>query len=812
MAAPGPAAGGDAAPGTGRRRGRLFRKYVVLFAALVSGALLASGAIEIYFSYQETTEGLLRLQREKALAAATRIGQFVREIVGQLGWTTHPLLVSGPAALDQRRVDYFRLLRQVPAITELSLIDASGREQLRVSRLAMDVVGSNIDFSADPRFTQARGGRTYFSPVYFRKESEPYMTVAMSGSGGAGVTAAEVNLKFIWDVVSQIRVGRAGLAYVVDSRGQLIAHPDISLVLKKTDLSGLDQVRAAGIGAEAADRQDTAAIARDLNGRRVLAASAPVPALGWSVLAEQPLTEAFEPLRASLARAGLLVVAGVGLSVLASLVLARRMVRPIQALQQGAARVGAGDLGHQLDVRTGDELEALAGEFNRMAAALRESYAGLERKVEERTAELTETLEQQTATSEVLRVISSSPTDLRPVYDAILRNVTRLCEAHIAALFTYDGAVLRAAAYHGMSAEFAEHLGRSHPRPSHETSTRLAALERRTVHVPDLLGDPAFAPTPLDLYQRENVRTVLSVPMIREEMLVGVITTWRREVRPFTDKQIALLQTFADQAVIAIENVRLFQEIQDKTRQLEVANQHKSEFLANMSHELRTPLNAVIGFSEVLLERMFGELNDKQDEYVQDILSSGRHLLSLINDILDLAKIEAGRMELELTRFSLPAALDNALTLVRERATRHGIALTLTVDGRLAEVTGDERKVKQVLVNLLSNAVKFTPEGGRIEVRAALADGTAEVAVSDTGIGIAAEHQELIFEEFRQVGTDYARKREGTGLGLALAKRFVELHGGRIWVKSEPGAGSTFTFTLPVPGVPSEPVTPWPAS
>jgi signal transduction histidine kinase len=797
--------------GPGRRRGRLFRKYVVLFAALVSGALLASGAIEIYFSYQETTEGLRRLHREKALSAATRIGEFVREIERQLGWTTHPLLVSGPAALDQRRVDYFRLLRQVPAITELSLLDTSGREQLRVSRLAMDVVGSNVDFSGDPRFTQTRGGRTYFSPVYFRKESEPYMTVAMSGTGGAGVTAAEVNLKFIWDVVSQIKVGKAGLAYVVDASGQLIAHPDISLVLKKTDLSGLDQVRAAGVGPTAAP-QEAAAVTRDLEGRRVLAASAPVPALGWSVLVEQPLTEAFEPLRASLVRAGLLLLAGVGFSVLASLVLARRMVRPIQTLQQGAARVGAGDLGHQLDVRTGDELEALAGEFNRMAAALRESYAGLERKVEARTAELTETLEQQTATAEVLRVISSSPTDLRPVYDAILGNVTRLCEANIAALFTYDGAVLHATAYHGMSAEFAEHLGHNRPRPSHETTTRLAALERRTVHVPDLLGDPAFAPTPLDLYRRENVRTVLSVPMIREDGLVGVITTWRREVRPFSDKQIALLQTFADQAVIAIENVRLFQEIQDKTRQLEVANQHKSEFLANMSHELRTPLNAVIGFSEVLLERMFGELNDKQDEYVQDILSSGRHLLSLINDILDLAKIEAGRMELELGRFSLPAALDNALTLVRERATRHGIALTLAVDPRLAEVTADERKVKQVLLNLLSNAVKFTPEGGRIEVRAALVDGTAEIAVSDTGIGISAEHQELIFEEFRQVGSDYARKREGTGLGLALAKRFVELHGGRIQVKSEPGVGSTFTFTLPVPGVPSEPVAPWPAS
>jgi signal transduction histidine kinase len=235
-----------------------------------------------------------------------------------------------------------------------------------------------------------------------------------------------------------------------------------------------------------------------------------------------------------------------------------------------------------------------------------------------------------------------------------------------------------------------------------------------------------------------------------------------------------------------------------------VANRHKSEFLANMSHELRTPLNAVIGFSEVLLERMFGELNEKQDEYLQDILTSGRHLLSLINDILDLSKIEAGRMELELTEFDLPQAVDNALTLVRERASDHGIDLQSRLADDVGELVADERKVKQVLVNLLSNAVKFTPEGGRVEVRAARNNGALEIAVSDTGIGIAPEDRETIFEEFRRVGRDQAQQVEGTGLGLSLAKRLVELHGGRISVESEVGRGSTFTVSLPV--------IPWPAS
>jgi signal transduction histidine kinase len=217
-----------------------------------------------------------------------------------------------------------------------------------------------------------------------------------------------------------------------------------------------------------------------------------------------------------------------------------------------------------------------------------------------------------------------------------------------------------------------------------------------------------------------------------------------------------------------------------------------------MSHELRTPLNAIIGFSEALIERMFGELNAKQDEYLRDIYASGQHLLSLINDILDLSKVEAGRMELYLTEFDLPQAIDNAVTLVRDRAARRGIALHQAVDPRLAQIRADERKIKQVLLNLLSNAVKFTPEGGRVDVRARVVEGMAEVAVSDTGVGIAPEDQQAVFEEFRQAGPADT-KVEGTGLGLALSRRFIELHGGRIWVDSQKGKGSTFTFTLPRP-------------
>jgi len=595
-------------------------------------------------------------------------------------------------------------------------------------------------------------------------------------------------------------------------------------------------------------------------------------------------------------------------------------------------------------------------------------------ELQARNRDLTEALEQQTATAGILRVISRSQTDLPPVFETIVASALRLCRAHIGVVYQFDGERLHLVAHHNLTPEMLDAVGRLYPRPpQRDTISGRAILNRAVVQIEDVLADREFH---RDLALTTGWRSMVAVPMLREGDPIGAIVINRIEPGPFSDNHIELLKTFADQAVIAIENVRLFKElevrtqdltrsvgelralgevgqaisstldlqtvlstivarptqlsgtdagviyeyneerqvfvpraterlgedivralvatpirkgegatgqlaevrepiqladvrdvagsfqarevliragyraalavplmrddrllggltvfrrtpgefapavvdllrtfatqsalaiqnarlfreIEEKGRQLEVASQHKSEFLANMSHELRTPLNAIIGFSEVLSEKMFGELNEKQEEYSKDIHASGEHLLSLINDILDLSKIEAGRMELELTEFDLPTAIENALMLVRERAGRRSIALHTNIDTRLGQIQADERKVRQVVLNLLSNAIKFTPEGGRIDVAAVPKVGSVEVSVSDTGIGIAPEDQDKVFEEFRQVGTA-AKKVEGTGLGLTLCRKFVELHGGRIWLKSQEGEGSTFTFTIPV--------------
>jgi signal transduction histidine kinase/putative methionine-R-sulfoxide reductase with GAF domain len=1163
-------------------RGRLFRKYVVVLLVLVGGVLMASSLVELYFSYRETQRAIVLVERAKAVAAASRIEQFLKEIEQQVRETTRTASDDpdasevrqgslgfreglGSAMAEQRELDFLRVLRNVPAIGELGHLDLSGKEQLRVSRLEPDVVGSQKDFSRAPGFLGARTGKTYWSPVYLKSESEPYVTLAVPvGKYAVEVTTAEVSLAAVQKMISQIEVGPGGYAYVVDSRDHLVAHPDSRVLRTKRDLSSLVQVRSARADrtGPVADAQ-TAVVAQGLGGGQVLAAHAPIGSLGWLVFVERPAADAYAPLRAPIVRSMVIFVLGLGLSILASLLLARRMVAPIRVLEEGATRIGAGTLDQPIDLRTGDEIEALAGSFNRMAASLKESYEGLEQKVEARTRELaeanhglTEALEQQTATGEILRVLSSSPTDVQPVFDAIAHEAVRLCGASYSVVARYDGQLLHLAAHEHVRPEGVEAVRRLFPtRPNRATTTSRAILERAVVHLPDVLEDAEYDKSVAFGIQN---RSTLAVPMLRHGEPIGTISVGRLEPRPFTDKQIALLQTFADQAVIAIENVRLFreleertaelmhsveelqalgevgqvvsgsldlqsvlasivshavdlskadagtiyefdestqafvpranhgmsevliealresrirvgesavgqaamaraavqiadlerqphyalrflieagfrallaipllredrvigalvvrrkvagafpqpivdllqtfatqsviaiqnarlfreideksraleelsrnqeqlsrlsttlqeplslaeqltqvldaarqvvgldrlyiwtlnpagdglgvsaqagfdsgdwqdlvgvsipmaeagaltsvcrsgepllfsearplpdeyrlrppysrlaglrvksflvipmiargrtvgvlaadnrrsrapipahavdllqtfaaqaavavenarlfQEIQDKSRELELASKHKSQFLANMSHELRTPMNAVLGYTDLILDNIFGEVPEAIRDTLERVKSNGQHLLGLINDVLDLSRMEAGQLTLSLGDYAMGEVVHAVVSAVESLAAGKKLALKAVVPPDLPPGRGDERRLTQVLLNLAGNAIKFT-DSGHVLIEARATDGAFVVSVSDTGPGIAPADQQKIFEEFQQADSSSTRKKGGSGLGLSISRRIVELHGGRLWVESVPGEGSTFYFTVPL--------------
>jgi signal transduction histidine kinase/CheY-like chemotaxis protein len=420
---------------------------------------------------------------------------------------------------------------------------------------------------------------------------------------------------------------------------------------------------------------------------------------------------------------------------------------------------------------------------------------GLREEVERLRRDLSEAREQQAATSGVLAVLGRATLDLDAVLETVVDSARHLCRADTALIFLLEGDAYRLAIASGALTEEDRAYLDQHPLAQDRSSLAgRVGLERRPQQIADVLADPEYGR--LDIQRHGGFRTTMGVPMLLDSEVVGVLIVWRTLVDPFSERATELLTTFATQAAIAIRNVDLVNALQVRTAEVEVVSRHKSEFLASMSHELRTPLNAVIGFSEVLLERMFGDLNDRQEEYLRDIWSSGKHLLELLNEILDLSKVEAGQMLLEPTQFSLHEALGHGLALVRERAARHGIRLSLEVAPDVGPVHADELRIKQVIVNLLSNAVKFTPDGGRVEVRARTEGGQVLVTVADTGTGVEAGDRERIFESFQQGGRR-ASTTEGTGLGLTLSKRIVELHGGRIWVDSELGVGSTFGFAIP---------------
>jgi signal transduction histidine kinase len=775
-------------------RGRLFGKYAALFVAVVFVALLANGAFETWFLYYEYRDSQVRIQSEQAEAAAAKIGQFVKEIEAQLGWTTQ--LPWTASTLEQRRVDALRLLRQVPAITEFAQLDPDGRQQIQVSRTAMNVIGSGIDFSGDAKFIEARAHKVYYGPVYFRRNSEPYMTIAMGGvRRDDGVSVAEVNLKHIWDVVTQIKVGERGQAYVVDSQGRLIAHPDLSLVLRNIDLSGLAQVKAAQAAVAGGASGPEQAPAQNLAGSPVLVAHASIPSLGWMVFVELPTEEAYAPLYAELRWTALVLLAALGVAALAGSFLAHKMLVPIRALRAGAARIGSGDLDQRIAIDTNDELEELADQFNDMAGRLRESHADLEKKVEVRTHELAQSVEELQALGEVSQAVNSS-LDKETVLSTIVAKAVQISDTDAGSIYVFDDATqeFRLSATHGTPTALIDDVRHIRLRAEGNALGR-AMMERRPIQIADLRE---FKRTPLqEAITRAGYRALTAIPLLRPDHVVGSLIVRRKQPGLLPQSTVDLLQTFAAQSVIAIENARLFHEIAEKSRQLELESRHKSQFLANMSHELRTPLNAILGYTELILDNIYGETPAKMRSVLERVQINGRHLLGLINDVLDLSKIEAGELRLTLSDYSLEEVVRSVFTGVEALAANKGLAFKTEIPPGLPRGRGDERRIAQVLLNLTGNAIKFT-DAGEVTINASAQDDSFTIAVRDTGPGIEEVDQARIFGEFQQVDSSSTRAKGGSGLGLSIAKRIVEMHGGRIWVESAPGSGSTFSFSLPI--------------
>jgi signal transduction histidine kinase len=417
------------------------------------------------------------------------------------------------------------------------------------------------------------------------------------------------------------------------------------------------------------------------------------------------------------------------------------------------------------------------------------------KELESRNVELRESLEYQTAISDVLNVMSRSTFDLEPVLQTVLETAMRLCRAQAASIFQLEDGAFHWKVGHGLHPVYKQKEIDSPILAGQGTLVGRVALAGEAVRVDDAQSDPEYMPQ--DDARLQNVRSMLGVPMLRDGKLFGVIALARDRIEAFSDKQVELVQVFADQAVIAIENVRLINEIRDKSRQLEIASQHKSQFLANMSHELRTPLNAILGYTEMMVDGLYGTVGERAQGVLERVQSNGKHLLGLINDVLDLSKIEAGQLVLAIEPYSVADMVSTVLSATESLARAKGLELASAVPPGLPIGTGDSRRLAQVLLNLVGNAIKFTDKG-KVEIRVVQAGDRFEIAVIDTGPGIAPGDQKRIFDEFQQVDNTSTRKKGGTGLGLSISRRIVELHGGRIAVDSEVGKGSTFTLSLPV--------------
>jgi signal transduction histidine kinase len=768
-----------------------------VFAILVGSSLLISILLEMGFRYQEARQNLEIVHRQMAELAALRIQNYIEAVAQAVRLAGQPRQLREKRISNDYITDLHTLLKNVPAIRDVAALGLDGREQVRLSRIGQSLPDADTDHSATPYFIAARAGQTYFGPVIFPADAfEPRIVIAVPiepfQGEVVGVLAAEVNVRYVWDVVQEIRVGESGYAYVVSGDGTLVAHPDLHLVLQRKNLSDQPQVVASLNPDEIAG---DAGVYKNLSDQLVLVSHTRIPSVGWTVLVERPLTEAYEPLLVSLARTGGVLLVVCAMVVGAAVVLGRRVVRPVEVLRRGAARLAAENLNARLELKTGDEFEGLAEEFNRMADRLQNAYAGLEQKVAERTQALKQSLDEVRGLGDTIRAVSSS-LDLQRVLQTIVVHATELSRSDGGVIYEFDEAsqAFCFRAGHLFRPEFITMLKEAPPTLRDSILGR-AAVSGQPEQIPDVTADTSYALR--DLVLIEGYRSLLAIPTIQDGRLIGGIVVVRRSEGGFADQEIDLLQTFANGTTIAIDNARLFFEVERKNTALQQASQHKSQFLANMSHELRTPLNAILGYNQLILNNIYGDISGKMRTVLTRVQGNGRHLLKLINDVLDLSKIEAGQLTLTFADYSIKQVVQNVSAAVEPLVTEKKLGFKIEVPPDLPSGCGDERCLTQVLLNLVGNAIKFT-DVGEVMINVSAANGAFILSVRDTGPGIDLTDQIRIFEEFQQADSSITKKKGGTGLGLSIARHIIEMHGGRIWVESSIGNGATFFFTVPV--------------
>jgi signal transduction histidine kinase len=678
------------------------------------------------------------------------------------------------------------LLKNDLSFTEVTFLDAAGMEVMKVSERRVYLPTERSNQSGSEKFHKAMKGESYVSSVYTLDGMEPHLTLAVPlevpPKQVAGVVSAEINLKSLRQVISDIEFGHAGYAYLIDGLGNLIAHRDSSLIFKRRNVSHLHEVREFLSNLGGPD-STPAEEHRGLMGDLVISTYAPVTRVGWAIVLEQPVAAALAEQRGLIRYALLLFACGLLVGAVLIVLVSNKITRPIRVLHHGAQVIAEGNLDHRVDIKTGDEIEELAEEFNTMAQKLKASYSNLEKRVERRTHQLRALYSISVSVGKSLELDVILKEAIGTVLETLKFDAGRIF------LLDREGKELQLGITQGLAGDSLK----SPPYPLGEGVIGNVAKTGKALFFDDMQTDPQFRELARGrLSLDSDFHASVNVPITAKERVLGVLNLLSHGLHHLTRDELVLINSMASQIGVAIENASLFEESR-------AANQAKSEFMSAMSHELRTPLGVIIGNAELVQDGFFGSVTEKQGEALGKIIRYSQMLLKLINDLLTLNRMDAQKITLNLSTFNLEDVIAGVRTYVEMlNRENHNLQVLWKVEPDLTTITTDALKLEEILQNLIGNAFKFTPQGQiEVRVRDLQGKGRIEFAVADTGIGIGEEDRGLIFDEFHQLSKAHTGKHGGVGLGLSIVKRYLELMQGEIQVESQPGTGSTFTFTLP---------------